>query len=62
VYSDIGPETVFACSACSASHRKNHQKIRLLAFLKEEKICYKMVYYIKPIVRNCVAKFEFMMD
>jgi len=24
-------------------------------FLKEEKICYKMVYYVKPIVRNRVT-------
>jgi len=36
----------------------------LLMFLKDEKICYKMVYYTlylsKPIARNCVAKLEFI--
>jgi len=28
-------------------------------FLKEEKICYKMVYYTHSIVRNCVGKLKF---
>jgi len=34
-----------------------------LLFSKEEKICYKMVYYIyvsiKPVVRNRIGKLEF---
>jgi len=34
------------CSGCDASYRPNHLKMASM-FLKEEKIYYKMVYYIR---------------
>jgi len=51
-------DTVLACYRSNASHVQKLQNI-VSVFLKEEKICYRMVNY-NSIIRNRVGKFEFI--